>query len=73
MTFWVLRALKGDGIALAYRRPRYVVGFQEDNMSWLKGIVGGVISAEALSLIKRYIDNLQPRRRTTGHPQAQQS
>ncbi len=29
---------------------------EEGDLSWLKGILGGVIGADALSLIKNYVD-----------------
>jgi uncharacterized protein YidB (DUF937 family) len=42
----------------AARAPREFVErkVMEDNMSWLKAITGGVIGAEALNLIKGYVE-----------------
>jgi hypothetical protein len=39
-SFRVLRTLKGDAGAINLAEARYVVGFFEENMSWLKGILG---------------------------------
>jgi uncharacterized protein YidB (DUF937 family) len=34
----------------------FAANFTEDDMSWLKAIAGGVIGAEALNLVKGYIE-----------------
>src|SRR5262249_17197027 len=56
-SFRVLRALKGDANAINLVEATLCRRiFWEENMSWLKGILGGVIGAEALSLIKDYFE-----------------